>query len=63
MTIIKRLQKVFGKFLYFAGSVDPTMMIALKSLAVVQTNPTIKTAKQVTQLSNYSAIYIDAVTE
>ena len=44
----KRPQKIIGKFLYCARSVDPTMLMALNSLAAVQTNPTIKNAKQVT---------------
>ena len=37
--------------------------MALKSLAEVQTNPTIETAKQITHLLNHSAKYSDAVSE
>ena len=39
------------------------MLMVLKSLAVVQTNPTIETAKQITKFLNYSATNPDAVTE
>ena len=39
------------------------MLMALKSLVTVQTDPKIKTVKQITQLLNYSAIHPDAVTE
>ena len=61
--IIKRLQKTIGKLLYYARAIDPTMLMTLNSLAVVQTNPKIKTAKQVTRFFNYSATYPYAVTE
>ena len=39
------------------------MLMALKSLAAVQTKPIIKTAKQITQFLNYSATRPGAVTE
>ena len=45
----KRLQKIVGNFLYYDRAVDPTMLMTLNSLAVVQTKPTIQTTKQVTQ--------------
>ena len=38
----KRLNKIVGKLLYHARSVDPTMLISLRSLAAVQTKPTIE---------------------
>ena len=59
----KRLQKIVGKFLYYARAIDPTMLMALNSLAAVQTKPKIETAKQITQFLNYSAIHPDAITE
>ena len=59
----KRLKNVFENFLYYTRAVDPTMLVALKSLAAVQTKPKIETAKQVTQFLNYSATYTYAVTE
>ena len=48
----KRLQKTVGKFLYYARVMDPTMLMALNSLAVVQTLPKIDTAKLITQFLN-----------
>ena len=48
----KRLHTIFGKFLYYYRAVYPKMLMALNSLAAVQTKPKIKTAKQVTQFLN-----------
>ena len=59
----KRIQKIVRNFLYYARAVDPTMLMALKSLAVVLTKLTTKTAKQVTRFLNYSATHPDSVTE
>ena len=59
----KRLPKIVGKLLYYARSIDPTMLMALKSLEAVQTNPKIKNAKQTTHFLNYSATHPDAITE
>ena len=42
----KRLSNILGKFLYYARSIDPTMLMALNSLAEVQTKPKIETAKK-----------------
>ena len=39
------------------------MLMDLKSLAAVQTKPTIDTTKQITQFLNYSATHLDAITE
>ena len=38
----KILQKIVGKFLYYDGSIDSTILMALNSLAAVQKNSTIK---------------------
>ena len=59
----KRLQKIVGKFLYYARAIDPTMFVALNSLTELQSKPSIKTAKKITQFINYSATHPDAVTE
>ena len=59
----KRLLKIIGKFLYYARSIDPTILMVLKSLAEVQTKPTIETVKQITQFINYSATHPDSITE
>ena len=58
----KKLQKNVGKFLYYARAIDPTMLMALNSLAEVQNKPTVETAKQITQFLNYSTTHTDAVT-
>ena len=39
------------------------MLMSLNLLAVVQKKPTTETAKQITQLLNYSVTHPDAVTE
>ena len=59
----KILQKIVGNFIYYTRAVDPTIIMALNSLAEVQNTLTIETAKQVTQFLTYSAKYADAVTE
>ena len=41
MQVIKKIQKIVGKLLYYAGAVDPIMLILLNSLAVVKTKPII----------------------
>ena len=45
----KRLRKIVGIFLYYDRAIDPTMLMALKSLAVVQTKTKIETTKQINQ--------------
>ena len=55
----KRLQKFLGKLLYFPRAIDPTILMALNSLAAVQTKPTIESAEQITQFLNYSATHPD----
>ena len=59
----KRLQKIFVKYLYYTKAIDPTMLMALKPLAAVQTKSTIETAKQITHFLNYSTAHPDEVTE
>ena len=59
----QRLKNIVGKCLYYDIEVDPTFLMELNSLAAVQTNPTIETAKQVTQVLNYRATHPDTVTE
>ena len=60
---LKRLQKIVGKLLYYARSIDPTMFMALNSLAAVKKKPTIETTKQINQFLNYSATRPDTVIE
>ena len=59
----KSLQKIVGKFLYYAKSIDPTMLVSLNSLAAVQTKPKIETTKQITQFLNYIATHTDTIIE
>ena len=59
----KRIQKIVGKFLYYARAIDPTMLVALNSLESVQTNPKIETTKKITRFLNYSATHPDTVIE
>ena len=42
----KILQKVVGKSLYYARFIDPTMLMALNSLAALEAKPTIETVKK-----------------
>ena len=42
----KRLQKIVGKFLHYARSIDPTMLMALNSLVVIQKKSKIETTKK-----------------
>ena len=41
----KRLKKIVGKFLYYYRAIYLTMLIAMKSLAAVQTKPKVKIIK------------------
>ena len=59
----KIFQKIVGKFLYYSRAIYPTMLKAPNSMAAVQTNPTIETAKQITQFLNYIATRSDAIIE
>ena len=59
----KRLQKIVGKFLYYAIAIDPAMLMALNALAAFQTNPKIEIAKQITQFLDFSATHPDRITE
>ena len=52
ITRIKNIPEIVGKFLYYDRSMDSTILMALKSLAAVQINPTIETMKRITQFLN-----------
>ena len=58
----KRLHNLFGKFLYRDKAIDPTMLMALNLLMVVQKNPKTETAKQITYFLNYSVTHPDTET-
>lgn len=56
----KRLQEAIGCLLFYARACDPTMLVALGSLASAQSKSTRMTAKAMTQLLNYCATHPDA---
>jgi hypothetical protein len=55
------IQEVTGTFLFYARAVDPTMLVALGSLAVEQANPTERTMQKCMQFLDYAASQEDAV--
>jgi len=59
-TGITRLQQIIGTLLYYARAVDPTLLVALGSLAAAQANGTEATAIAAVQLLNYCATHPDA---
>jgi hypothetical protein len=56
----KILQKVCGKFLYYARAIDTTMLYALNDLATQTTKGTKKTMQALTHFLNYCASHPDA---
>ena len=57
----KFIQEVTGTFLYYARSVDATMLPALGSIASQQANPTERTMLKAKQLLDYSAMQPNAI--
>jgi hypothetical protein len=55
------IQELTGTFLFYARAVNPTMLVALGSLAVVQANPMERTMRKCLQLLDYAASQEDAV--
>jgi len=56
----RRVQEVIGVLLYYARAVDPTLLVALNTLASQQANATQATARAVHQLLDYCATHPDA---
>jgi hypothetical protein len=56
-----RLQEVIGTLLYYARTIDSTMLVCLGTLAAAQTKGTAATTQACTQLLNYAATHPDAV--
>jgi hypothetical protein len=52
---IKRLQQIAGVFLYYARAVDSSMLVALGSLAALQTKATQKLEAAITQFLDYAS--------
>ena len=57
----KYIQQVLGAFLYYALAVDPTMLVALSTIASEQASPTRVTMKKVDQNLDYAASQEQAV--
>ena len=55
-----RIQEVIGVLLYYAHAIDPTLLVALNTLALQQAAATQATAKAIDQLLNYCATHPDA---
>ena len=50
---ITRIQQIIGTLLYYAGMVDPTLLVALSDLYTQQTKETQITVKNMNQLLDY----------
>ena len=59
-TAQKYVQQVVGTLLYYALTIDLTMLVALGSIAAQQNNPTQKTMSEITWLLDYCAANPDA---
>ena len=57
----KFVQQVSGTFLYYARAVDPTMLVALSTIASEQSAPTEATLEKTLYLLDYVASHPDAV--
>ena len=57
----QRIQQIVGSLLYYGRAVDPTILVALGSIASQQNQPTKTTAESVTKLLNYVATYPNAI--
>eukprot|EP00957_Ditylum_brightwellii_P047987 3644258-Ditylum_brightwellii.AAC.1 len=57
----KHLQGLLETLLYYARAVDPTMPMAINTIAAQQANPTIDIAKDMVHLLNYCSMHPDAV--
>ena len=57
----KCIQEVIGVLLYYARAVNPTLLVALGTLATQQAHGTQATMEALTQLLNYCATHLDAV--
>jgi hypothetical protein len=55
---IKQLQQITGTLLYYVRAVDPTMLVALGTIAAQQSKGTEAPADVIVQLLNYCATHI-----
>ena len=56
------VKQAVGNFLYYARTVDTTMLVALNSITAEQANSIESTAKPFTKLLNYSAKHHESIT-
>ena len=56
------VQQVFGTLLYYARTVDPTMLVALNKIESQQSKITQEITNKVVQLLNYAANHPEAIT-
>ena len=52
---------IVGTFVYYARSIDTTILMALGSLASQQAQDTTDTANSIVHFLNYCATYLDAI--
>ena len=52
-----KIQQIVSSLLYYARAVDPTLLVALGSIASDQNKPTASTAAAITQILNYVATH------
>jgi hypothetical protein len=57
---IKEIQRIVGSILYYARAVDITVLMALSSIAIVQTKGTTSSMEKAKQLLDYLATHPDA---
>ena len=57
----KTTQEIIGTLLYYACAVNPTLLVALSTLATQQTKGTKQTMKDITHLLNYCATHPNTV--
>ena len=56
-----RIQQIIGTFLYYGIAVDPTMLVAIGSIAATQAKATQATLDAIVHFLNYAASHPDAV--
>jgi hypothetical protein len=56
----QRIQQIVGSFLYYARAVDPTILMALSTIAAQQSAPTEETLARVNQFLDYMWTHPDA---
>jgi hypothetical protein len=56
-----RIQQIIGTFLYYGIAVDPTMLVAIGSIAATQAKATQATFNAIVHFLNYAASHPDAV--